>query len=45
MLATAEKDLREKFYLNKDKVGWYLKENANTSRKLDAIRTFEILKG
>jgi hypothetical protein len=45
VLATAEKDLREKFYLNKDKVGWYLKENANTSRKLDAIRTFEILKG
>jgi len=43
VLATPDRDLRSKFKLSRDRKGWYLRENADATLKLDALRTFSIL--
>lgn len=43
VLATSAVDCKHKFGLRKDHKGWYLRENADPKKKLDALRAFQIL--
>jgi len=39
-VGTSEKQLRSEFQLQQDEYGWYLREDASPSLKLEALRTF-----